>query len=79
MPLVASQRGGKNWLDPLADGRRSAATHVKSLKTLVADAVLVQPVSATQFPANRENIREFSDWGRLPTATPKISLIFPGV
>ena len=45
----------------LAEERRSAQRLLKPLKTLVADAVVVEPVSTLQFPANREKSRDFFD------------------
>ena len=39
---------------------------------VVADAVLVEPVSASKFPVIRENNREFCEWdGVLPVCVPK--------
>lgn len=35
----------------------------KHKKRMVADAVAVEPVSASEFPANREINREFGKWG----------------
>src|SRR6185437_4215470 len=47
-------------------------TRSKLLIALVADAVVIEPVSAPKFPANREKSREFrkiSTLGALKTAT----------
>ena len=34
------------------------------LKSLVADAVAVEPISTAEFPANREKNREFFNFGQ---------------
>ena len=43
----------------LAEQRVAARLFEKPLKILVVDAVVVEPVSSTKFPANREKSRVF--------------------
>jgi hypothetical protein len=42
--------------------RAANRNHRNPLKTLVADAVVVEPVSTLKFPANREKNREYCNF-----------------
>jgi hypothetical protein len=57
--LPSAQRSPYHWSYRWSNGKGVDRVPGKPLKTLVADAVTIEPVSAIEFPANREICREF--------------------